>query len=347
MTTRFPNPGVRHHPGAFFQSPSPTFRGRDLAGCGELFVKDDGVLRDDYGGNKVRKLEGILPRAAERGTTRVLTVGPAGSHHVLATTVLGAALGLTTAAVLFPQSDSAHARETLQAALASGLEPIAVRSRSGVAGALLRERRPGDLIVPPGASSPAGALGYAHAVAELEDQVERGEVPAPDLIVVAAGSGGTAAGLLAGLAASRLETRLLAVDVGAAGLLAAPLIIALAAEVLRRQGQARRLPRLTRLLQVERGYCGAGYGRPLESFSAMSELARSMGLALEGTYTAKALAAAFDHVRGLGRKAGDFAAERGSRLPLRVMYWHTLSKHLPRAPSPAPLPEVLDRLFVR
>ena len=46
------------------------------------------MLRADYGGNKIRKLERVLPEALAHGARRVLTIGPAGSHHVLATTLL-------------------------------------------------------------------------------------------------------------------------------------------------------------------------------------------------------------------------------------------------------------------
>ena len=52
-------------------------------------------------------------------------------------------------------------------------------------------RRP--CVIPIGASTPLGALGFVLAAAELVDQVG-----APDVIVHATSSGGTQAGLVAG-----------------------------------------------------------------------------------------------------------------------------------------------------
>ncbi len=338
MTTRTSSPFGRY--------PSPVFRADlDAPGCTELFVKNDGVLRDDYGGNKVRKLEGVLPELAARGAGRVLTAGPAGSHHVLATTLLARQLGLRTAAVLFPQPHSLHAVETLRTALALGLEPIPTKSKALVPLALIRSRRPGDALVLPGASSPAGATGYADAIKELKGQIEAGVIPAPHLIVTAVGSGGTAAGLLAGLVHHGLPARLLAVDVGAAGRWAGPLIVGLASRVLRRLGSRGGLGELSARSFVHFGYQAGGYGKPLPDYAATAAVGRALGLEMDPTYTGKALAAAF----GLARSP-ELAARylgKGTELsfPLRVLYWHTLSKALPAAPRAVPLPSDLSQLF--
>ena len=67
--------------------PTPAQRVDGLSAPGsELWIKRDDRTNDVYGGNKVRKLEWLLADAKERGATRVVTVGAAGSHHVLATT---------------------------------------------------------------------------------------------------------------------------------------------------------------------------------------------------------------------------------------------------------------------
>ena len=114
--------------------PTPVYRaeGLDLE-HGELWVKDDGVTSELYGGNKVRKLELFLAEAVRRGSRRVVTVGAAGSHHVLATTVFSRQLGLKAAAVLCPQPWSEHAEQVLRAALGAGLEAHPVGSVASVA----------------------------------------------------------------------------------------------------------------------------------------------------------------------------------------------------------------------
>jgi 1-aminocyclopropane-1-carboxylate deaminase/D-cysteine desulfhydrase-like pyridoxal-dependent ACC family enzyme len=308
--------------------PTPVRRCSPGGARGELWVKDDGDSAALYGGNKVRKLEYVLAAARARGARRIVTFGAGGSHHVLATTLYGRSVGLATAAVLWPQPWTAHAEDTLRAALAAGLEPLAVRSRAaalpGVACILGR----GDYLVPPGGSSRIGARGYLAAAHELATQIRAGEAPEPDAIVVALGSGGTAAGILAGVVAEGLRSRVIAVDVAIGSAAATALVLYLA------YGLGGRLGDLGRRLGVERGYLGAGYGHPTEVGARATVEARAAGLTLDPTYTAKTFAAALDQVR---------------RSPGVVLYWNTLSGR-PLEPllagAPA-LPAGLASLFPR
>ncbi|MGH7437038.1 MAG: pyridoxal-phosphate dependent enzyme, partial [Polyangiaceae bacterium] len=88
-----------------------------------LWVKRDDLTSPEYGGNKVRKLERILEHARARGARRIITIGAAGSHHVLATTYHGRKAGLEVEAVLVPQPGTPHVVEVLRASLAAGLHP--------------------------------------------------------------------------------------------------------------------------------------------------------------------------------------------------------------------------------
>jgi len=178
-----------------------------------LWVKRDDLTHPLYGGNKVRKLEHILADAKSRGKKRILTVGAAGSHHVLATAIFGRAAGFEVEAVLVPQRRTAHALANLRADLAQGLAARTARTYAGAALGVIARWRPGTLVVPMGGSNVVGSLGYVDAARELETQVRAGEMPEPDLIVVCVGSGGTAAGLCAGLALTSLKTRVLGVIV--------------------------------------------------------------------------------------------------------------------------------------
>ena len=74
--------------------PTPLWRldGSD-ARTHDVWIKDDGRTADLYGGNKVRKLERLLAAARRPGARRLLTLGAAGSHHVLATCLYGARAG--------------------------------------------------------------------------------------------------------------------------------------------------------------------------------------------------------------------------------------------------------------
>ena len=52
-------------------------------GSPSLWCKRDDLSAEEYGGNKVRKLEWILAHATQQSAKRLFTVGCLGSHHVL------------------------------------------------------------------------------------------------------------------------------------------------------------------------------------------------------------------------------------------------------------------------
>ena len=68
--------------------PTPVQHARGLGethGLPSFYIKRDDLSSRIYGGNKVRKLEFSLADALRRGYNRVMTMGAAGSNHVLAT----------------------------------------------------------------------------------------------------------------------------------------------------------------------------------------------------------------------------------------------------------------------
>jgi hypothetical protein len=87
-----------------------------------VLVKREDVSGAEYAGNKVRKLEFLLAAAGARGARRLITAGSVGSHHALATTVYGKAMGFDVSLVLFPQSLNDHVRRILLADAALGAE---------------------------------------------------------------------------------------------------------------------------------------------------------------------------------------------------------------------------------
>jgi 1-aminocyclopropane-1-carboxylate deaminase/D-cysteine desulfhydrase-like pyridoxal-dependent ACC family enzyme len=289
---------------------------------GELWLKDDGQSALPYGGNKVRKLERLLALAQRQGAERLLTIGAAGSHHVLATCVFGARLGFRTCAVLTPQPWSAHAEDTLRASLHAGLTAAPASSGLDAIRRLRQARRPGDFVIGPGGWGVAGTWAYRLAVDELQAQLGQAGIERLDGIVVAAGSGSTAAGLLAGILETRVARRVIAVQVAPNPLLRA-IITGQALYALLRQGRPPHAWRVIDSLEIENAFVGEGYGHPIERGEAATELARSFGLALEPTYTAKAFAAAWERAEGADRGA----ARSKLRLHQRhtYLYWHTLS----------------------
>jgi D-cysteine desulfhydrase len=303
----------------------------------ELWVKDDGVLHPLYGGNKIRKLEYLLGDALRLKSKRVVAVGSASSHHVLATALFAQEVGLKSASVLCPHPLSDHARQVLEAIAATGTDVVTARSMAHVPLALARLVRRGDYVLWPGGSSVTGALGYVDAAAELAQQIREGVLPEPDVVVVPLGSGGTAAGLAAGALRFGLSATVLGVSVVGSRRSAEWLSRSLVWAIMRAEGVRAAPHALDSTLRVTELYRGRGYGWPTDAGQKATDRAARAGLRLDPTYTAKAFAAALDCVSG--RASQCWPAERTSCHPvflqrhcpgpLHVLYWHTLSSATP------------------
>jgi D-cysteine desulfhydrase len=167
-------------------------------------------------------------------------------------------------------------------------------------------------VLPVGGSSPLGVLGYVEAALELAEQVAVGDLPAPAEVVVAAGSGGTAAGLAVGLGLAGLDARVTGVVVtdGLVSERSAARLVRRTAALLRKRGAGPDMGTPAELRILE-GYRGAGYGHPTPEGKLATELARRDGLALDPVYTAKAVAGLLGEARAGRLGAGP------------VLYLHT------------------------
>ncbi len=262
----------------------------------DLWVKREDLSGVLYGGNKVRKLEYLLGDALEIGGD-LLTMGAVGSHHVLATAVYGNQVGVRVHGVLFPQPDSPHARENARAIHAWCESVWAAHSRAELplawAKARLALRSFGGfppVVVPMGGSNALGCVGWIGAGLEIARQVEGGELPCPDRVVVPLGSGGTAAGLLIGLRLAGLASEVLAVRVVPALTAHRVSVGLLVRRTLARLRPLGFPPVETDGLRIVGRQYGDGYGAPTPAGEAAIATARTWGLELDSTYSGKALA---------------------------------------------------------
>jgi 1-aminocyclopropane-1-carboxylate deaminase/D-cysteine desulfhydrase-like pyridoxal-dependent ACC family enzyme len=284
-----------------------------LRGGPRLLVKRDDTIPFGFGGNKVRKLRYVLAQALAEGADTVVTCGAVQSNHARATTAAAVHLGLRPVLVAngTPQ-DQPTGNALLNQLMGAEIHYVATREerapRMAALAADLRQRGRHPCVIPLGASTPLGALGFARAVGELLDQV-----PAPDLIVHACSSGGTQAGLLAGLALHGVATRVIGISADdPADTVAAKVrdTIAGIGELLGRDGQS--LAARCRI-EVRDDCVGVGYGIPTPaSEQAQSLAARTEALFVDHTYTAKALGALIRMVR-----------EAAVRPDQTVLFWHT------------------------
>lgn len=304
-------------------TPSPVRCLERTQGGATLWLKDDSRIHAVYGGNKCRKLAHLLCDAQRRDKSRITTFGTAGSHHVLATGLLGKSRGFAVRAFLIAQPWSAHAERVLCASVASGIELIPARSLWSAFDAVTQLRDSRSAVIPPGGSNVCGSLGYFEAALELAQQVKNGELPEPDYIVAAFGTAGTIAGLLAGAEYTGLKSIVVGVSV-----LKAPgrslYARRLANSILRAVGSGSTV-HSDRLI-IDSRWLGAGYGYATESGADATSIAASLDLPLDPTYTAKAFAGALSLLKG--RKIGqnsDVRAPNMAGSQLHVLYWHTLN----------------------
>lgn len=237
-------------------------------GLDELWIKRDDLTGLGGGGNKVRKLQYTCAEAVRAGATRLVTTGAAQSNHARLTAAAAARLGLQCTLVLRGEPP-ANARGNLildemagASVVWAGADPL-----DEVAAAQ------DGYVIPFGGTSPVSALGYVDCARELLTQL-------PDFatVVVALGSGGTMAGLVAHLGPHRVY----GVDTGAL-----PDPRTTVAALLEGMG-AKADPAE---LQIDESHVGAGYAALTDPVrSALVLAARTEGLFLDPTYTGRALA---------------------------------------------------------
>lgn len=276
-----------------------------------IFMKRDDAIPFGFGGNKVRKLELVMAAALRAGADRVITCGGIQSNHCRATAAAATRLGLRCHLVLSGDPPALVTGNTRLDEL-FGAEVRFVPSREDRTPAMeslaasLRQRGGRPEIIPLGASTPVGAAGLALGVFEMMDQGHR-----PDVIVHASSSGGTQAGLLAGLALQGLPTRVIGVSADETATALEGTVETLEQGVLDLAGTEARTPRLP--AEVWDSFVGPGYGLATEaSREAQSLLARSEAIVVDHTYTAKALGGLIALVRGRTLAPG-----------ASILFWHT------------------------
>ncbi|HET9599038.1 MAG TPA: pyridoxal-phosphate dependent enzyme, partial [Anaeromyxobacteraceae bacterium] len=282
-------------------------RGAPPAGAPWLWIKRDDVADGLVGGNKARKLEYLLGEARASGATSIVTSGRYGTHLGVAASEAARRLGLRAVVVLAPQPASAEVRRNLLALHATGAELRPHGSLAAAVADVAWLRLSGAIgpgrasYIPPSGTSPLGSVGYASAFLELLEQAPPGREP--DEIVVPASTGGTAAGLLAGICLSGRWGRTVVRAVGVTD----PW---LQSEWLLRR-EARDAHELLRGAMDERdrarapscdfsekpgslvyvtGYLGAGYGRADPETDRVLRLVRErQGVELDAVYAGKAM----------------------------------------------------------
>jgi L-cysteate sulfo-lyase len=266
----------------------------------DLWIKRDDLTGLGGGGNKVRKLQYTVAAALAAGATTLVTTGAAQSNHARLTAAAGARLGLDVVLVLAGSGGAAAGNLALDGMLGATIDwagDFIAEALELRAAQLTKELTGAGRVavqIPYGGSSVDGARGYVDAGHEMLAQSAE-----LTRVVVAVGSGGTAAGLIDALGPQRV----VGVDTGAV-----PDPLDRVATLLAGLGA----PGATSLdgFRLYPDQVGAGYSSLTEPVKdALRLMARTEGIILDPIYTGRALAGLMAAVR-----AGDI--RRGERTVL-------------------------------
>ena len=301
-------------------------------GISQLYIKLDDLSGKVYGGNKPRKLEFILGSALRSGAREVIAFGGAGSNHALATAIYAQKVGLKSISMLMPQPNARYVGRNLLMSHHCGAElhPCGAELESArnmplvylatIYQLLRRRLKSGRFpqLIPPGGSSPLGVIGFVNAAFELRKQITNGEMPEPEYIYVACGTMGTAAGLILGLKAARLDSRVVPVRVTSEKFTSARGMIELinkTSSLLRSLDASFPVFEFSAAdIDIRHDYFGERYALfTREGMEAVSMMREREGIKLDGTYTGKTLAALIDDAKS-GRAQGK-----------TVLFWNTLN----------------------
>jgi L-cysteate sulfo-lyase len=295
---------------------------RNHLGCRpRLWVKNDDYSGPAFGGNKVRKLEYFLARAVAEKVAVVFTAGGITSNHARVTAGLCARLGLPCELVLNippgqPNPASGRPASLLLDEMFGARIHFVERREDRVPEMerLAREREKQGkraLVIPIGASTPMGALGLVEGARELSVQAAALKLNLRR-IFHATSSGGTQAGLLAGVKIFGPEkTKVIGISVEDPAQEAIQTVRAVLSGVSELLGLSRDFAAAE--IEVDERFIGAGYAIPSAEGNAATELlARLEGVVVDPVYTAKAMAG-FLH-----RATSDTFAPEDD-----LLFWHT------------------------
>ena len=250
-----------------------------------LLLWRDDLRRPELPGNKARKLKYNLLQARAEGHTRLLTFGGAYSNHLAAVAAAGRLYGFDTLGLVRGEKHQ-PLNPTLAQCRADGmalhyLDRATYRRRAELnfLGAMQTRYGPAYLL-PEGGTNALALRGVAELISELRQHTDF------DAVAVAAGTGGTLAGLALGLAEAGYPARALGVAVlKGAGFLRADV------DALTQAATGRVLPNY----ELHLGYHLGGYAKlPADLRAFIANFQQKYGVLLDPIYTSKLLAGVLD-----------------------------------------------------
>ncbi len=275
----------------------------------QIWMKRDDMTGLATGGNKARKLEFLLADALKNKADTVLTFGALQSNHCRMTAAAACKLGLKCLLVLsgdksgeltgnllldeimgceylfLPDFSDSSKLDEMRLAVFNIVQDLTEKGRS-------------VYMIPPGGSTPLGDVGYYLAALELFEQARENGIRI-DHIFVAMGTGGTHAGLLAGVKCLDMPTKVNGVGVNKEGSLeelGLPPIEVIVNEIGDLIGERPNAKPDDVIVHYD--YYGEAYGKITPGcIEAIKLVARLEGIFLDPTYTGKTMAGMIDLIR--------------------------------------------------
>lgn len=286
----------------FFPSPlQPLKRLSQQLGY-EIWAKRDDVSSGlAYGGNKIRKLEWLIPDALAQGCDTLVSIGGVQSNHTRQVAAAAAASGLKCRLV---QEHWAAWRDPVYDKVGNILLSRLMGARAVLEGegystavketwelALEEVRRQGGkpYAIPAGASDhPLGGLGYANFADELARQEEAAGIFF-DTVITATCTGSTQAGMVVGVKAQARPRRLIGIDTAADEAMTRAAVTKIARATADLVGLGAEI--VDEDIVVDSRFCGPDYGLPDEgTLAAIRCAAETEAMITDPVYEGKSLA---------------------------------------------------------
>ncbi len=290
---RFPRVDLCHQPTPI----EPMLRLSEHLAGPTFYIKRDDCTGLASGGNKTRKLEFLVGDALQQGADMLVTQGAVQSNHVRQTAAAACRVGLKCHALLerrvpdraadYEKTGNVFLDKVFGATLEYRPSGLDMNAETMAVVEKLKAEGHNPYFIPGGGSNEIGALGYVSCAQEIVSQSERTGLSF-DWLVMATGSTGTQAGLVAGLHAMEYGLPVMGISVRQKHDFQVKAVSGLVERTLVKLGMD---GKSGAKVLVDDGYVGDGYGLPAPStLDAIDLAAKREGLLLDPVYSAKGFA---------------------------------------------------------
>jgi L-cysteate sulfo-lyase len=304
---QFPRVALCHQPTPLESMP----RLSEHLGGPNIWIKRDDCTGLATGGNKTRKLEFLIGAALSENADMVITQGAVQSNHVRQTAAAACRYGLDCHGLLerrvrgagddYEWTGNVFLDRMFGASLEFREPGLDMNAEAEAVAAKFRTQGRRPYVIPGGGSNETGALGYVVCSQELVTQAADTGMKI-DWVVMATGSTGTQAGLVAGLYAMGANVPVMGISVRQKKDAQVKAVHALAEKTVAKLNGGS-IP--ASKVMVDDGYIGEGYGIPTDStLEAIMLASRLEGLLLDPVYSGKGFAGLIGLIR-----AGFFNAD--------------------------------------